>query len=327
MSMSKIEFSIDNVESVMRRADILDYIQAYDMGVYYAPPINWNSLAKALRSNAHHSSCIYVKKNILGSTYIDNDILQRQDFEAAVLDYLIFGNCYLEKKYNRAGRLMALSHVPAKYARRGKKLTKYYLIKGSGEYHEFPEHAVLHLMNPDINQEIYGMPEYIAALQSALLNESATLFRRKYYLNGTHAGYIMYLTDPKIDEQDVEALRKAVQSSKGVGNFKNLFMYSPNGDKAGLNLIPLSEVAAKDEFMNIKDVTRDDVLAAHRVPPHLMGIVPKVTGGFGSITDAAKVFNANEIGPLQSRFYEFNRMLNKKVIEFGTYSLAADPKE
>ncbi|WP_432786968.1 hypothetical protein AAEX37_01030 [Oligella sp. MSHR50489EDL] len=325
--MSKVEFSIDDVESVMRRADILDYIQSYDMGSYYAPPLNWNALAKTLRSNAHHSSCIYVKKNVLSSTYIDNDILQRQSFEAAVLDYLIFGNCYFEKKYNRAGKLIALSHVPAKFARRGKKLSKYYLIKNSGDCHEFRDGDVLHLMNPDINQEIYGMPEYIAALQSALLNESATLFRRKYYLNGTHAGYIMYLTDPKIDEQDVEALRKAVQSSKGVGNFKNLFMYSPNGDRSGLQLIPLSEVAAKDEFLNIKDVTRDDILAAHRVPPHLMGIVPKVTGGFGSITDAAKVFNANEIEPLQSRFYELNRMLGTTVVEFGTYSLAAEAVE
>lgn len=322
--MSKVEFSIDNVESVIRRADILDYIQSYDMGVYYAPPISWDMLAKALRSNAHHSSCIYVKKNVLSSTYIDNNILQRQAFEATALDYLIFGNCYLEKKYNRAGKLISLNHVPAKYARRGKKLSKYYLLKGDGNYHEFANDSILHLINPDINQEIYGLPEYIAALQSALLNESATLFRRKYYLNGTHAGYIMYLTDPKIDEQDVEALRKAVQSSKGVGNFKNLFMYSPNGDQSGLQLIPLSEVAAKDEFLNIKDVTRDDILAAHRVPPQLMGIVPKVTGGFGSITDAAKVFNANEIEPLQSRFYEFNRMLGTAVIKFGTYSLAAD---
>ncbi len=34
---------------------------------------------------------------------------------------------------------------------------------------------------PDINQEIYGVPQYVSALQPALLNESATLFRRKYY--------------------------------------------------------------------------------------------------------------------------------------------------
>jgi capsid portal protein len=38
---------------------------------------------------------------------------------------------------------------------------------------------VFHLLEPDINQELYGMPEYLSALNSAWLNESATLFRRK----------------------------------------------------------------------------------------------------------------------------------------------------
>lgn len=36
--------------------------------------------------------------------------------------------------------------------------------------------------------------------------------------------------------------------------------------KDGIQIIPLSEVAAKDEFLNIKNVSRDDMMAAHRVP-------------------------------------------------------------
>jgi capsid portal protein len=59
-------------------------------------------------------------------------------------------------------------------------------------------------------------------------------------------------------------------------------MYAPNGKKDGIQLIPVSEVTAKDEFFNIKNVTRDDLLAAHRVPPQLMAIVPSNTGGFGA---------------------------------------------
>lgn len=45
---------------------------------------------------------------------------------------------------------------------------------------------------------------------------------------------------------------EAVKESKGAGNFKNLFMYVPNGKPDGVKVIPLAEVAAKDEFMNIK---------------------------------------------------------------------------
>ena len=52
----------------------------------------------------------------------------------------------------------------------------------------------------------------------------------------------------------------------------------------------MSEVTAKDAFFNIKNVTRDDLLAAHRVPPQLMGIVLSNTGGFGAADTAAEVF-------------------------------------
>jgi len=61
----------------------------------------------------------------------------------------------------------------------------------------------------------------------------------------------------------VNNIHQAMKSAKGSGNFRNLFMYSPNGKKDGIQIIPLSEVAAKDEFLNIKNVSRDDMMAAH----------------------------------------------------------------
>ena len=150
-----------------------------------------------------------------------------------------------------------------------------------------PAGRVGHVMEADINQEIYGLPGYLSAIPSALLNESATLFRRKYYINGSHAGFIMYMTDAAQNQEDVNNLRNAMKSAKGPGNFRNLFMYSPNGKKDGIQIIPLSEVAAKDEFLNIKNVTRDDQLAMHRVSPQLMSIVPYSTGGFGDAENQA----------------------------------------
>lgn len=256
-------------------------------------------------------------------TFIPNAKLSRKDFSMIALDYLVFGNCYVEKRFNHLGDLVRLAPSLAKYTRRGVNLESYYFINtefGQEDY-KFKQDSILHLLDPDINQEVYGLPEYISAMQAALLNENATLFRRRYYKNGSHAGYIMYLTDPQQDTKDINALREAIKSSKGPGNFKNLFMYSPNGKKDGLQIIPLSEVAAKDEFLNIKNVTRDDILAAHRVPPQLMGIMPNVTGGFGDAEKAAEIFNINEIKPLQIRFEEINDMLGEQVISFTDYRL------
>lgn len=131
----------------------------------------------------------------------------------------------------------------------------------------------------------------------------------------------MYMTDAAQNQEDVNNIRHAMKSAKGPGNFRNLFMYSPNGKKDGIQIIPLSEVAAKDEFLNIKNVSRDDMLAAHRVPPQLMGIIPQNTGGFGDIEKASKVFVRNELITLQKRMKEVNEWIGEKIISFHEYIL------
>ena len=91
-------------------------------------------------------------------------------------------------------------------------------------------------------------------------------------------------------------------------------------------MIPLSDAVGKDEFLNIKNASRDDVLAAHRVPPQLMGIIPNNTGGFGDVEKATKVFFVNEIMPLQERLKEINEMVGQEVIRFEDYKLLEPTK-
>jgi len=83
----------------------------------------------------------------------------------------------------------------------------------------------------------------------------------------------------------------------------------------------LSEVAAKDEFLNIKNVSRDDMMAAHRVPPQMMGIMPNNVGGYGDVEKASSVFVRNELVPLQKRLKELNEWLGEDVISYESYTL------
>jgi len=153
------------------------------------------------------------------------------------------------------------------------------------------------------------------------MNESATLFRRKYYINGSHAGFIMYITNAAQNQENVNNIRQTMKSAKGPGNFRNLFMYSPNGKKDGIQIIPLSEVAAKYEFLNTKNVSRDDMMAAHRVPPQMMGIMSSNVEGFSDVQKAANVFVRNELIPLQKRIEELNNWLDSDVISFQEYKI------
>lgn len=313
-------FSFGEPVPVLDRRELLDYVESWFNGRWYEPPIDPHGLSKSFRSSPHHSSAIYVKRNILASTFVPHRLLTRAAFSRWALEYMIFGNGYLERRDNIGRRPLRLEPSLAKYMRRGED-DRYFFVQGWQEEHEFEAGSIFHLMEPDINQEIYGVPEYLSALQAAYLNESATLFRRKYYLNGSHAGFILYVSDAAQDKKDIDNMREALKKSKGPGNFRNLFLYSPNGKKDGVQLIPISEVAAKDDFLSIKDASRDDVLAAHRVPPQLMGIIPKNTGGFGDIQRATTVFAKNELEPLQARFRELNDWIGEEVIAFEPYEL------
>ncbi|NBI43992.1 phage portal protein [[Haemophilus] felis] len=287
---------------------------------YYNPPVDFSGLARSLRASSHHESAVTVKKNILLSTCKTTALLKRTQLEKFVQDYLVFGNAYLEVVRNAWGKPIALNAPLAKYIRKGKEEGVYFQITSTQDY-EFKKDSIFHLMKPDVNQEIYGLPDYLSSLQSAFLNESATLFRRKYYINGAHAGFIMYMTDPAHSVEDIDEIKRQLREAKGKENFKNLFIYAPDGKENGLKIIPLSDVVAKDEFLNIKNTSRDDILAAHRVPPQLMGIIPTNAAGFGDVKRAAEVFFVNEIEPLQRRFEELNDWLGENVIQFTKYKL------
>lgn len=289
--------------------------------VYYELPIDFAALSKLYRGTPHHGSALQIKRNLLKRYFNPHPLLSRQAFETLAQDFLIFGNCYLQQIRSRTGKLLGLSPARARYMRRGTDLATYYwvnyseLTPGSNLY-QFAPGSIAHLVQPDTDQEVYGVPDYLGILQSVLLNESATLFRRRYYENGSHAGFILYVTGQEQNQEDIDQMREALRNSKGPGNFRNLFLHVPDGQKDGVQLIPISDVKASDDFGTLKNTSRDDQLAGHRVPPQLLGIVPTNNGGFGDINSASNVFIENEIAPIMESLTELNTLIGEDVITF-----------
>lgn len=130
----------------------------------------------------------------------------------------------------------------------------------------------------------------------------------------------MYMTNAAKNQEDVINIRHAMKSAKGPGNFRNLFMYSSNGKKDEIQIIPQSEVAAKDEFLNIKNVSEDDMMEARRVPRQMMGIMPSNVGGFREVEKTSKDFVRKELITLQKRIEELNKWTDLDAVKFTTYS-------
>lgn len=317
-------FTFGEPTPVLDQRGLMDYLECARYGRYYEPPVSLQGLSRTTRANPYLHSGLLFKRNMLVRTFRPHRLLSRARFTQLALDFTTFGTAYVERRKSVLGRAMEI-HVPlSQYVRRGVEPGEFFQVRGFHAEHEFEPGSVYQLREADADQEIYGLPEWLPAVQSALLNESATLFRRKYYNNGSHAGFILYLSDSKVSDADVASMREALKQARGPGNFRNLFLHSPGGSKDGLKLIPVSEVAAKDEFTGIKSVTRDDMLASLRIPPQLMGIVPQNSGGFGSIREAATVWAAMELEPIQTRMLAINDWLGEEVIGFDPMIIGKD---
>jgi len=325
-----ISFSFGDPIPVMEGYELIEYLECVPYSVWYEPPLPWIGIAKSYRAAVHHSASIQLKVNVLSSLYIPHRMLSRDEFSKLVTNFLIFGNGYLERRNNRLGDPLSLKTALSKYVRRGLDMETYFYVpfysfpyELSNGYlpYKFAKGSIFHIIEHDINQDIYGLPYYLAGLSSAFLNESATLWRRLYYKNGS-PGHILYITDSQQSIDDINMLQEAMKNQKGPGKFRNLFLYAPNGKKDGVQVIPVGEVMTKDEFFNVKTLTRDDQLATHRTPPQLMGVVPANAGKFGDTRTAALVYATNELEPLGSKFQSINEWMGDEIIKFKPYAIA-----
>lgn len=228
----------------------------------------------------------------------------------ASLDYMVFGEAYFYRVPNSFGQILELQHLMA-INMRVKVTGGYRMLLPDNKFEDFEEHEIEHVMDYDVEQNIYGIPDYLGGLQALLLNEAATLFRRRYYSNGAHAGYIFYTNDPDMTEEDENELRAQISASKGVGNFRSMFVNIPGGAENAIKIIPIGDFQAKDELEKVKNITRNDVIAAWRMNPALAGIIPENTGGFGDIEKIDRVYTSNEILPICQLFNQANQYLRE----------------
>jgi PBSX family phage portal protein len=306
---SPCAFSLGDPESVLSTS-FTDYLGVFLDGNenYYTPPISLAGLAKLQNANVHHGSALYLKRNSVMRFYIDNPLLPISELTKAAYEFFLYGQCYFQVIKNRLSGILRLVLVPGLNVRRMKEKNRYGLLQKNGELKPFKKGEIIHLKEYDVMQQIYGVPNYMAAIQAALLNEDATLFRRRYYKNGAHMGFVFYVGGD-MDPDDEDTLKEQIKDSKGVGNFRSLFLNIPNGKKDSVQIIPIGDIATKDEFERVKNISRNDVISMHRIQPALAGIMPEEKGGFGDIEKIMRVDYETEIVPRQLPFLELNEYL------------------
>lgn len=293
---------------------MLDYLGVFPDtgGDYYLPPVQLAGLGQLRCACVQHGSCLVFRRNMAARAYRDG-ALSRSDLRKSLMDFLTFGNAYFEIRRNGFGAVTGLDYVPSINMRvltgnRGFRQ----LLKG-GDHRDFTHDEMLQLQEHDTNQQIYGLPDWLAGMQPVLLNQDATLFRRRYFKNGCHLGYIFYTNDAKMTQEQADAVKTQIESGKGAGNFRTMFVSIPGGSEKAIQVIPIGNIGQQDDFANIKNLSAADVREAHRVPPVLLGIVPQGTGSLGDPIKLEKVYTATEVAAVAQLYETLNEVLPPKL--------------
>ncbi|EEA8731495.1 phage portal protein [Salmonella enterica subsp. enterica] len=266
---------------------------------YWTPPIDREALAKLPDLATYHGACLGARAKMVAAGFLRGGGLTPETALALAVNFVTFGDVALLKIRNGFGQVVRLYPLPSVYVRRSTD-GKTKLLLRDGEYKEYTAKDVIFIRQYDTLQQIYGKPDYLGGIQSAMLNSDATMFRRKYYRNGAHMGYILYATDPDLSPEMEKEISEKIEQSKGAGNFRSMFINIPNGKPDGVKIIPVGDVGTKDEYVNIKRITAQDQLTAHRFPPGLAGIIPDNVGGLGDPLKVRAVYQLDEVWPMQT---------------------------
>ena len=289
-------FSFDSAEIMNNDFSNYDYSELFynDSEGYWEPPLDRSGLNKLTRANAYHGSILNARCLMIAGRYQSGG-MEDHHVHAAINDFLQFGDVAIIKIRNHFNQVVSLHPLPSMHTRKDKK-GNFILLGRDDKKTKYKKDDVIFVPRYDPVQQVYGVPDYLGCVQSALLSNDATTFRRRYYKNGLHMGFIFYASDPNLGKEDEKDLKEKMASSRGVGNFRSMFINIPHGKEKGIQLIPVGDIATKDEFEKIKNITAQEVLTGHRYPMELAGSMPNGTTR-GDPVKFNTVYNQNEVIP------------------------------
>ena len=297
-------------------------------------------------SSIHHT-CIQAKVDgtigdgiaVVGDEFVNaegetwNDILAK-----VALDYMIFGTYSLNVIWNRAGdRIAEVYHLPVANVRSGKlnevdKVEEYYYSSNWGNTRKYTPIAYPAFSTTDTKgdkasqiyyckkytpgADVYGLPNYMGALNSVQLDMDISIFHAQNIANGMFPGLFITLTNgaasPEERSRMYRDLEKSFSGAKSAGKMFLSFVDSP--DRAPK--IETVDQANDDYYIILQDRIVNDITTAHRITSNrLIGISD--ANGFSNNADEIKVayshFYSTVIEPIQQHLEKSLGMIAKNM--------------
>lgn len=268
------------------------------------PFINFDELLMFYYANVYHQRSIRLKAALLSQieeTTLDKHLPDTQfakDFMYAFcMDLEIYGNGFIEKAGGESD--FYLYNILGYEARLNKKREIYQLTQDD----EVKKLNGYHLRYYSPSGKFYGEPDYLTTLEQIQTSKKADGYNTSFFDNGARPGFGIIFENSSPNEQQIQSFKEFFGTNyKGYENaHKSLLLHtgkqSEGQPPAKVKLEKLDGVEDMS-FEKLKNVGRDEIIAAHGVPPRLAGVITAgQLGGGTELIDQLHAFNEVIIKP------------------------------
>ncbi len=292
------------------------------------PPVDFSALLELSLTNAYHWRCIdLISDAAVGVGYRTGkgaaafledvseepflDILKRFAFD---LEWS--GNGYLEVARDVPGRISEVYHAHAQTMwlspdMNGNKVGGYIQnaniepVKFSMLGQVIPEqNEMLHARTYSPLSSFYGLPRWIAVMEALRQDCEKKIFLSSFFRNSAVPDLAVILEGAEFDEQTENTLKNSLTELKGADNAHKTLLLSIPFDNAKVRFEKLTADLKDLNFKELSEATASEIIAAHGVPPRLVGMMtPGQLGGGSEVTGQLKIFMETVIKP-RMRFLE-----------------------
>ena len=211
----------------------------------------------------------------------------RNLFRLVVDDFYTFGNSYIEFVQYEGGCNMY--HIDSTMVRVGKNLESVYINPDWAHYGTedkevrqvpmFPNfkngRSVLMSKDYESGFQRYGIPDYIAAAESGSIEIDYLIqkYNRSKFENGFMPSAIIEIDGAMSDGEAEELISLAQDKLTGEGNNGKILFLVKDGAGGGGSNVQILKDDKDGSFMEYQELTRNNIVTAHRWQPALSGIV------------------------------------------------------
>ncbi|GLB58668.1 phage portal protein [Cytobacillus sp. NCCP-133] len=282
-----------------------------------------------------HNGASQVTKKILEDFLTGLNPSPSVVWEQALIDYEAIGQGFIEvirEDYEPNAKVIDLEHIPATYVRFHADKNKICQIVGvesvwfkkfgyefdvhmaTGE--EFPlgtlegedrANEYISIINYSPDDEYYGRPDVLPALGAVQGDIARRDFNIGFFDNYGVPAYAVFVSGNYTDEADEDGkylediIREHFeQVNENPHSVLVLGVPTRNGEKVEITFQPLSTDIKEASFREYRIDNRDEILAAHGVPPYRMGIAETGSLGGSTSVEATEIYKRSVVEPRQS---------------------------